>query len=89
MQEILKVIIGIAVLILGFPIGNILAKNTSEELKQGRKWFFLLILISFIGAIISLIFGQDALLFVFLFIAIVTSRSIVKKEKAKRKIKKA
>ena len=65
MQEILKIIIGIAVLVLGIPIGNILAKNTKEELKDGRKWFLLLILISFMGAVISLAYGEDALLFTF------------------------
>jgi hypothetical protein len=76
MQEILKIIIGIAVLFLGIPIGNVLAKNTQEELKDGKRWFILLILINLIGAVISLIFGEDAFLFTFLFIAIVTSRSL-------------
>jgi uncharacterized membrane protein YhaH (DUF805 family) len=86
MQEILKIIIGIAVLFLGIPIGDILAKNTHEELKDGRKWFLLLILISFIGAIISLAYRADVLLFTFLFIAVVTSRSLGKKNiKKKRK----
>lgn len=80
MQEILKIIIGIAVLALGIPIGDILAKNTHEELKQGKKWFILLVFISLMGAIISLIFSEDSLLFIFLFIAIVTSRSLEKKK---------
>ena len=80
MQEILKIIIEIAVLALGIPIGNILAKNTREELKDGRKWFILLILLSLIGAVIALIFGEDSLLFTFLFIAIVTSRSLGKRK---------
>jgi len=79
MKEILSIIIGIAVLIIGIPIGNILAKNTHEELEDGKKWFLLLIFLSLIGAIISLIFGKDSLLFAFLFIAIVTSRSLKKK----------
>jgi hypothetical protein len=86
MQEVLKIIIGIAVLTLGIPIGNILAKNTKEELEDGRRWFLVLVLVSFIGAIVSLIFRQDALLFTFLFIAIVSSRSIVgKKKKVEKK----
>jgi hypothetical protein len=80
MQEILKIIIGIVLLAIGILLGNILAKNTKEELKDGRKWFILLILISLIGAVISLIFGEDALLFTFLFIAIVTSRSLGKRK---------
>jgi uncharacterized membrane protein YfcA len=89
MQEVLKIIIGIAILALGIPIGNILAKNTQEELKDGRRWFLILISGSFVGAIISLIFREDALLFTFLFIAIVTSRSLrpVKAKKANKKKK--
>jgi|WetSurMetagenome_2_1015567.scaffolds.fasta_scaffold1484877_1 hypothetical protein len=83
MLEVLKIVIGIIVLILGVPIGNILAKNTREELKDGRQWFFVLIFVSFAGAIIFLIFREDALLFTFLFIAIVTSRSIVEKKEKK------
>lgn len=87
MQEVLKIIIGIAVLALGIPIGNLLAKNTREELKKGRRWFILLILISFIGAVLSLAFGEDALLFTFLFIAIVASRSLGKKYTMNKKKK--
>ncbi len=81
MQEVLKIIIGICVLFLGFPIGNILAKNTKEELADGRKWFLLLIALSFIGAILGLIFENDWLMFTFLFIAMITSRSIIEKKK--------
>ncbi|MCX6750509.1 MAG: hypothetical protein NTZ83_03555 [Candidatus Pacearchaeota archaeon] len=87
MQEIYKLLIGIAVLLLGIPIGNILAKNTKEELKDGRKWFLLLIALCFIGAILNLIFRNDALLFTFLFIAIVTSGSLGKQKKDIKKKK--
>jgi len=79
MQEILKFIIGIAVLIVGFPIGIFLAKLTKEELKSGQIWFKLIILTSAIGAVVSLILENDVLLFSFLFIIIVTSRSLRKK----------
>lgn len=82
MQEIFKIIIGICILILGIPIGMLLAKYTKEELKQGKFWFQLIIFFSLIGAILSLIFGNDAILFSLLFIAIVTSMSL-KKEKIK------
>lgn len=81
MQEIFKLLIGIAVLILGIPIGNILAKNTQEELKYGRKWFILLILVSLAGGILGLIFGNDVLLFAFFFIAIISSMSLNYKRK--------
>ena len=88
MHELLKMLIGVAVLMRGIPIGNILAKNTREELRKARKWLSLLIIICFIGAIVSLIFQNDAFLFTFLFIAIVTSRSLVEKKDKKRKLRK-
>ncbi|MGY4884068.1 MAG: hypothetical protein ACP5NZ_00635 [Nanobdellota archaeon] len=86
MQEVFKIFIGIAILILGIPIGNILAKNTKEELKDGKKWFLLIIGICLIGSILNLIFLNDVLLFTFLFIAIVTSRSLrIRKKNLKSK----
>ncbi len=78
MNEVYKIIIGIAVLGLGFLIGSLLAKRTREELKSGRAWFKVLITLSLAGAIVALIFREDALLFSLLFIAIVTSRSLKK-----------
>ncbi len=80
MQEIYKLLIGIAVLILAFPVGNLLAKMTKEELKQGAKWFRLIVILGLIGGVVGLIIGDDVLLFSFFFIAIVTSRSLVKKK---------
>ena len=78
MQEVYNLIIGVLLLISGIPIGNILARMTKEELKPGKKWFKILIIISLIGAIISLIIGNDVFMFSFLFIAIVTGRSLKK-----------
>jgi hypothetical protein len=78
MQELLSIITGIVVLALGIPIGNILANHTKEELKDGKRWFVILISMCLIGAVLSLIFFEDSLLFTFLFIAIVTSRSLKK-----------
>ena len=68
MNEMLKFIIAIIVLALGIPIGDYLAKITKEELRQGRLWFKLIIIVSLIGAVLALILGNDALLFTFLFI---------------------
>lgn len=78
MNEIMRLIIAILVLILGIPIGNYLAKQTKEELKSGQKWFKRLVILSLLGVLIFLIVGNDALLFSFAFIAIVTSRSLRK-----------
>jgi len=87
MQEGIKFIIGIIVLALGFPIGNLLARKTHEELRTGQLWFKLIIIVCFIGAIISLILGNDVLLFSFLFIGIVTSGSLMGSGKRRRKRK--
>ncbi len=79
MQQAIQFLIGVLVLILGFPIGNFLAQKTKEELKSGQRWFKLILLVSGIGAIISTILKKDILIFEFLFIFIVTSRSLIKK----------
>ncbi len=78
MIEMLKIIIGVLVLVLGIPIGNLLAKYTKEELKDGQKWFRLLVLLGLIGGTIGLIIGNDVIMFSLFFIAIVSSRSLRK-----------
>ena len=77
MEDFIRLIIGVFILVLGVPLGNFLAKMTKEELKKGKNWYGLIILVCMIGSIISLILWNDYLLFTFLFIAIVTSRSLV------------
>jgi len=78
MQEVLKHSIGILILILGFFVGDYLAKITKEELNSGRIWFKIIILFSLVGAVASLIFQEDIYLYSFLFILIVSSRSLKK-----------
>jgi len=76
MQEIYKILIGIGVLILGFPLGNFLARITRDETKKWQIGFKSIILACLIGAVITLIIGNDAFFFSFLFFAIVLSRSL-------------
>ncbi len=76
MEQLYQIILGLALLALGIPIGNLLAKATKEELKSGKKYFKILIILSLIGAFAFLILRNDVLLFSLLFIAIVTSRSL-------------
>jgi hypothetical protein len=78
MQEIFRILIGVGILVLGFFLGNLLARRTKEELKSGQKWFRIIIILSLIGGIAGLILGNDYLFFSFSFIAIVASRSIKK-----------
>lgn len=85
MQEVLKLIIGIVVLVVGIPIGNYLARLTREELKDGQKWFKPIIVLCMIGAVLSLILRDDVLLFSLLFIAIVTSRGLKIKGKLRKR----
>ncbi len=76
MQELIKLVIGIVLLASGIPIGNILAKITKEELRSGRKWFKLIVLVSLIFGVVGLLIRNDILMFSLFFIAIVTSRSL-------------
>jgi len=76
MNELINLLIGICVLALGFPLGSFLARVTKEELKLGKKWFKLIIILSLIGGIVGLIIGDDVLMFSLFFIAIVTSQSL-------------
>jgi len=81
MEEIIRIFIGILVLALGFPIGNFLSKSTKEELRKGQNWFKAIIYVSLILAVVFLFLRIDYLLFTFAFIAIVTSRSLLKGKK--------
>lgn len=76
MQETIKILVGAAILILGFPIGFYLKKLTMDENKEGQKWFKFVILTSLAGALASLILRNDYLLFTFLFMAVVTGMSL-------------
>jgi len=78
MQEIFQLLIGVVVLALAFPIGNYLAKKTKEELKQGRKWFKIIVYVSLAGGIVGMLIRDDVLMFSFFFMALVTSRSLRK-----------
>lgn len=78
MDELIKLLIGVIVLILGIPLGNYFAKITADEQKAGKKWFRLITLLGLIGGFIGLIIGNDVILFTFFFIAVVTSRSLRK-----------
>jgi uncharacterized membrane protein YwaF len=81
MKEVYSILLSIGILVLGIPIGKLLAKMTKEELSSGKKWFMILIMVSFVGAIISLIIKNDPLMFTFLFMIVVTSQSIKIKRK--------
>ena len=76
MEEVYKLLIGIGILALGVPIGMLLVKKTKEELKSGRKWFKVIVILSAFGGLLGLVLGNDALMFSLLFIAVVTSAGL-------------
>lgn len=81
MNEAIKLTLGILVLFLGFPIGRFLQKITKEETKDIQIWMKG---ISYIGlglGSVSLILGNDALMFTFFFVSIVCSQNILKKKR--------
>ena len=78
MQEIFQLLIGVAFLALAFPIGDILAKKTKEELKASKKWFKIIVYVSLFGGVVGMLISNDVLMFSFFFMALVTSRSLRK-----------
>ena len=83
MESSFTLLIGGVVLLLGIPTGDFLAKITKEELGENQKYLRIITLVSFVGALVSLILGEDIFLFSFLFISIVTSRSLAGKKNKK------
>ena len=73
MQEIFKLLIGVVVLVLAFPIGDILSKKTKEELKEGKKWFKIIVYVSLVGGVVGMFIGDDVLMFSFLQVQIIRS----------------
>ena len=80
MSNTINLILATIFLFLGIPLGNFLARITKEELQSGQRWFKILIIICLIGGFMSLVFKNDILMFTLFFIAIVTSRSLLKRK---------
>lgn len=87
LQTILIIIIALA----GYPVGLLIAWLAEDELKQGKKWFKIIILISAVALTVSFIFAQgETLLFLacsFAFIALVALASLIKSRKARKRRK--
>ncbi len=74
-----RLLIGTLFLLVGIPVGILLAKKTNDESKIGQKWFKTIILVSLCGGFLGLVIQNDILFFSFLFMAIVTSKSLKKR----------
>ena len=81
MQEVLKLVIGIIFLILGFYIGNFLSKITKEELRKNQRMFRLIVVVFLLIGFGALFFRNDVIMFSSFFIAVVTSRCLIKNKK--------
>ena len=62
----------IIVLLTAFPIGYWLAYLCRDELAAGRKWFFILAVISFISSIVASIFWNKSAVLALDYITIVS-----------------
>jgi ABC-type Fe3+ transport system permease subunit len=74
-------ILEIVILLLAVPVGFFIAWLTKEELRMGRKWFRILIVVSLIGIIGFWIYGVSYVSWTFGFIGIVSTISLVKASK--------
>ena len=78
MNILVKSLIGILALAIAFPLGNFLAKITKEELKNGKRWFKLIIILSSIGLVIGIIVKKIEIVFWFLFIVIIAKKCLIR-----------
>ncbi len=79
MVSVIKQLVAVLILVLAFPLGSLLASKTTEELKGGQKWFKIVFFVSLFSGLFSIFLENEFLVFSFLFIAIISSRSIITK----------
>jgi len=90
-MELYQYLLLVVIIAFAFPAGSFIAKLTKEELKAGKRWFQLLIVLAIAVIISSLCIlkncGEDFLLIAssMLFIIIIASVSIAKEKKRKRR----
>lgn len=68
----------IILIVLAVPVGLLIAWMARDELKQGRKWFKILIVVSIIFGILFAILGRYGEASTCLFIVIITGISLWK-----------
>lgn len=74
-------------LLLSIPVGMLLAWMARDELKQGRKWFAIVALLSGISGVVSYMAKERVYAFTLGFILVVSFISYLKSfDKARRKI---
>lgn len=66
MIEVVKILL----VLLAIPVGILLARLARDELLAGRKWFLILCLLSFLGALVAVVFAKEFIGLALLFILI-------------------
>jgi len=82
LSSLIKMLISTLILLLGIPTGWLISSLAEDELKEGKKWFLGLSLVTFILAAWFLLTKNYELVYTFLFMSIV---SFVSYEKAIKK----
>ncbi len=69
--------------LMGIPAGLFIAKMTKEELKDGRKWFLALGILSLLGSFLTFFLAPENVLWIttFVFIFFLSVTSLVRKLK--------
>jgi hypothetical protein len=86
-MNILQLILVCLVSLSGFFIGLFLSEFAKDELKSGRKWFYVIEIISILGIIASIVFftGEKLILLsaFFVFVFLMTLPSLIKNKNKK------
>lgn len=70
--------IEIGLLILAIPAGLLISWLAKEELKEGRRWFWIICWVSALMAVFFLVLKVNYLVWTFLFILVCTGMSLIK-----------
>jgi uncharacterized protein YacL len=71
-------LIELIILILGIPVGLLIAWMCKDELKQGFRWFRMLVILSLVLALFFWLYGLGYIALTCGFIAIVSLISVIK-----------
>lgn len=78
-NHMLSIFFTVLILLTAIPAGLLVAWLTKEELRDGRKWFKLIIALSLAGSVVFLVLKNEAVTLTLVYIAIATSMSLKKK----------
>lgn len=79
----MNIILNVAILILAIPVGFLIAWMGRDELKQGRKYFRILLIASLIIGAYGFFFGKNYVSLTMGFVFIVSIISLIKSKDKK------